>query len=205
VVKRAIDIVIAAVALVLLAPSLALAAIIIKLDSPGPALFRQERVGRNFRRFSICKFRTMVADAPATGPAVTAAGDPRVTRAGRFLRRLKLDELPQLWNVLRGDMSLVGPRPELPRYVERFHDQYRELLKMRPGLTDPSSLKYADEAAWMAGAADPEEVYVTRILPDKLALARQYVDGSSLVTDLKLIGLTVLRVWKPVIRAGESR
>jgi lipopolysaccharide/colanic/teichoic acid biosynthesis glycosyltransferase len=193
-VKRTMDIAVAAIALILLAPVLAIVAIIIRLDSPGPAIFRQVRVGKNFRRFCIFKFRTMVADASARGPGITGAADPRVTRAGRLLRHVKFDELPQLWNVLRGDMSLVGPRPELPRYVERFHDEYRALLKVRPGLTDPSSLKYADEASWMAGADDPEDFYVTRILPDKLALARQYVDGSSLLVDMKLIGLTMLRV-----------
>jgi lipopolysaccharide/colanic/teichoic acid biosynthesis glycosyltransferase len=192
--KRIMDIAVAAVALVLLAPALAIIAIIIRLDSPGPVIFSQERVGKNFRRFSIYKFRTMVVDASAKGPAITGAEDPRVTRVGCWLRRFKFDELPQFWNVLRGDMSLVGPRPELPRYVERFHSEYRELLRVRPGLTDPSSLKYADEASWMTGAADLEDFYVTRILPHKLALARQYVDGSSLLADLKLIGLTMLRV-----------
>lgn len=192
-VKRILDIAGAAIALLLLAPAMVIVGLIIRFDSPGPAIFRQERVGRSFRRFYIYKFRTMVVDAAAKGPAITGAADPRVTRVGRWLRRAKIDELPQLWNVLRGDMSLVGPRPELPRYVERFPREYSELLRVRPGLTDPSSLKYADEASWMAGAADPEDFYVTRILPDKLALARQYVDRSSLLMDLKLIGLTMLR------------
>lgn len=192
--KRIMDIAVSAVALVLLAPALVTIAIIIRLDSPGPVIFCQDRVGRNFRRFSIYKFRTMVVDASARGPAITGPADPRVTRVGRRLRRVKFDELPQLWNVLRGDMSLVGPRPELPRYVERFHNEYRDLLRVRPGLTDPSSLKYADEASLMTGAADPEDFYVTRIMPHKLALARQYLDGSSLLMDLKLIGLTMLRV-----------
>jgi lipopolysaccharide/colanic/teichoic acid biosynthesis glycosyltransferase len=129
------------------------------------------------------------------GTIDTANADPRVTRVGAWLRRTKIDELPQLWNVLRGDMSMVGPRPELRQYVDRFQDEYRELLKVRPGLTDPSSLKYADEARVLAGATDPEEVYVSRILPDKLALARQYVGGSSLLMDLKLMMLTLLRVF----------
>ena len=194
--KRAMDIVVAAVALVLLAPLLAGIVIAIKLDGPGPVIFCQERVGRNFRRFWIYKFRSMVCDAAAKGPPITTDGDPRITRLGRWLRRTKLDELPQLWNVLRGDMSLVGPRPELPKYVFRFEAEYRDLLKVRPGLTDPSSLKYADEARWLTDAADPEEVYVGRILPDKLAIARQYVRAASLMVDLKLIALTLLRICK---------
>ena len=192
--KRIIDIVVAATLLLLLAPALVIVAIIIKLDSPGPAFFRQVRVGRHFRTFRINKFRTMAADAAAKGPAITGAADPRVTRAGRWLRRTKIDELPQLWNVLRGDMSLVGPRPELPKYVDRFQAEYRDVLKLRPGLTDPSSLKYLDEARWLEDTADPEETYVSRILPDKLALARQYVEGASFLVDLKLMALTLLCV-----------
>jgi lipopolysaccharide/colanic/teichoic acid biosynthesis glycosyltransferase len=154
--KRMVDIAIAVTLLILLAPALGLVAILIRLDSPGPALFCQERVGRKFRGFWIYKFRTMVEGAAAKGPSITANADPRVTRVGAWLRRTKIDELPQLWNVLRGDMSIVGPRPELRQYVDRFQDEYRELLKVRPGLTDPSSLKYADEARVLAGATDPE-------------------------------------------------
>ena len=193
--KRTVDIALAATLLIVLAPVLAVVTILIRLDSRGPALFRQERVGKNFRPFQIYKFRTMVVGAAAKGPPITAGADPRITRLGSRLRRLKIDELPQLWNVLRGDMSMVGPRPELPQYVDRFHEQYRELLSVRPGLTDMSSLKYADEARWLAGAADPEEIYVSRILPDKLASARQYLSESSLRMDLKLMALTLLRVF----------
>jgi lipopolysaccharide/colanic/teichoic acid biosynthesis glycosyltransferase len=191
--KRTIDIAVGALALLLLAPVLALIAILVRLDSEGPAIFRQERVGCNFRRFWIYKFRTM-GPAAAAGPALTVEDDPRITRIGRWLRRAKIDELPQLWNVLRGDMSLVGPRPELPIYVDRFRDEYRELLAMRPGLTDASSLKYSNEARWLADAADPEEVYVNQVLPDKLALARQYVRNWSLWLDARLLALTLLQV-----------
>jgi len=204
--KRIVDIAISATLLILLAPALALVAILVRLDSSGPALFCQERVGRKFRVFWIYKFRTMVEGAAAKGPSITANADPRVTRVGAWLRRTKIDELPQLWNVLRGDMSMVGPRPELRQFVDRFQDEYRELLKVRPGLTDPSSLKYADEARSLAGAADPEEVYVSRILPDKLAVARQYIGGSSLLMDLKLMVLTLLRVFgRGGSRWGGSR
>jgi lipopolysaccharide/colanic/teichoic acid biosynthesis glycosyltransferase len=193
--KRTIDIAVAGTLLILLAPALVMVGILVRLDSPGPALFRQQRVGRNFRRFWIYKFRTMVAGAAAKGPAITVNADPRVTGVGTWLRRTKIDELPQLWNVLRGDMSLVGPRPELPKYVSRFAEEYRVLLKVRPGLTDPSSLKYVDEARWLAAAEDPEKLYVNRILPDKLTIARQYLTDSSLLSDLRLMTLTLLRAF----------
>jgi FlaA1/EpsC-like NDP-sugar epimerase/lipopolysaccharide/colanic/teichoic acid biosynthesis glycosyltransferase len=192
--KRTIDIVVAAMALLMLAPVLALVAILIKLDSSGPAIFRQERVGRNFRRFWIYKFRTMVVDAAAVGPPLTTDRDPRITRIGHWLRLAKIDELPQLWNILRGEMSLVGPRPELPRYVDLFREEYREVLRVRPGLTDAASLKYADEARWLMGGSDPDGVYVTQILPDKLAIAREYVKNASLFVDARLLALTALHV-----------
>jgi undecaprenyl-phosphate galactose phosphotransferase len=134
--KRILDIAVAAIALLLLAPAMAIVALIIRFDSPGPAIFRQERVGRNFRRFYIYKFRTMVVDAWAKGPAITGAADPRVTRVGQWLRRAKLDELPQLWNVLRGDMSLVGPRPVVAQELDEYYGPAAQLyVRTRPGLT----------------------------------------------------------------------
>lgn len=179
--------------LVLLAPLLAAIALAVKVDSPGPVFFRQERVGRHFRRFRLLKFRTMVAGAEG-GPALTAGDDPRVTRAGRLLRRFKLDELPQLVNVLRGEMSLVGPRPELPCYVERFRRDYEELLSVRPGLTDPASIKYADEAELLGRAADAEAEYLREVLPDKIALAKAYVRERSLLSDLGILWRTAARL-----------
>lgn len=191
--KRTFDVVVSAIALVLLAPLMAAVAIAIRLGSSGPALFKQERVGRNFQRFKILKFRTMVVDAPKLGAQITqGTDDPRITPIGKFLRRTKLDELPQLINVLRGDMSFVGPRPEVPRYVEMFRDDYQEILQVRPGITDPASLKYRDEGAILAQAADHEAEYVERILPDKIALAKQYVRRPSFATDVVLIFRTVL-------------
>lgn len=186
--KRLFDFAVALVALyVLTLPMLAIA-LWIKLDSPGPVLFRQVRVGRWGNLFHIWKFRTMVADAPARGPAVTAAADPRITRAGRFLRATKLDELPQLVNVLLGQMSLVGPRPEVPQYVALYPPALREqVLSVRPGLTDPVSLAYADEAQRLAAAADPEREYREVILPAKLQAAAAYVARASLWTDLGVL------------------
>jgi lipopolysaccharide/colanic/teichoic acid biosynthesis glycosyltransferase len=189
--KRLFDLLVACVALLLLAPLLLAVALWIKLDSPGPVLFRQERVGRHGRRFRIHKFRTMVADAPARGTLLTVGADPRITAAGRTLRRLRIDELPQLLDVLAGDMSLVGPRPEVPRYVEQYPAALRErVLAVAPGITDPSSLEFIDEARLLARAADPEREYVEVILPKKLATAADYADRASLWTDVQVLWRT---------------
>jgi lipopolysaccharide/colanic/teichoic acid biosynthesis glycosyltransferase len=192
--KRLLDFTVALMALyVLTLPMLAIA-LWIKLDSPGPVLFRQVRVGRWGNLFHIWKFRTMVADAPARGLAVTAADDPRITRAGRFLRATKLDELPQLVNVLLGEMSLVGPRPEVPQYVALYPPDLREqVLAVRPGITDPVSLAFADEAARLAAAADPEREYREVILPAKLLAAADYAARATLWTDLGVLARTAWR------------
>ena len=153
--------------------------------------FAQERVGRGFRLFRIYKFRTMVRDAPRQGSAITFGRDPRITRIGHVLRQTKMDELPQLLNVLKGDMSIVGPRPELPRYVESFRRDYDEILKVRPGMTDLASLKFRDEAALLGTVHDPEETYVKCILPEKVNLGKAYARGSSLRLDLALIVKTL--------------
>src|SRR5690606_14762041 len=193
--KRLLDIAASALGLLVLSPVLLAVAALIKATSRGPVLFLQKRVGRDFQPFHIYKFRTMVADAPARGPSLTEGeSDPRITRVGRVLRKLKLDELPQLVNVLRGEMSLVGPRPEVPKYVELFRGDYADILRIRPGITDLASLKYRDEAALLGQADDPESLYVSEILPDKIALAREYLARSSFWFDLGLIAKTVLRV-----------
>jgi lipopolysaccharide/colanic/teichoic acid biosynthesis glycosyltransferase len=191
--KRAFDIGAAGLGLLLASPVLAAAALAVKLDSSGPVFFRQQRLGRDFRPFWIYKLRTMVVDAERHGQ-LTAAVDPRVTRVGRWLRKTKLDELPQLWNVLVGDMSLVGPRPEVPKYVEMFRDDYRVVLSVRPGLTDPASVKYRDEAALLADSPDPEREYVEHILPDKIALAREYIARSTFASDLAVLARTLRRI-----------
>lgn len=190
--KRAFDLVVAALALLLAAPLLLLIALAVRLDSPGPVLFRQERVGRGGRPFRIHKFRTMVSDAAARGPAITVGDDPRITRVGRWLRRSKLDELPQLLDVLAGDMSLVGPRPEVPQYVARYPAALRDrVLALRPGITDPVSLAFADEGALLARAADPEREYVEVILPRKLDAAAAYAERATLASDLCVIARTL--------------
>ncbi|HWO41830.1 MAG TPA: sugar transferase [Candidatus Eisenbacteria bacterium] len=189
------DIVVAASGLLLLSPLLLAVAAAVKLSSPGPVLYRQQRVGRRFRRFDILKFRTMIADADKVGPLVTADDDPRITPVGRLLRKTKLDELPQLINVLKGDMSFVGPRPEVPRYVERFRADYEEILTVRPGITDLASLRYRDESALLARAEDPEAEYVSKILPEKIRLAKEYIRQSSLFFDLALIVKTLAKLF----------
>ncbi len=195
--KRLFDLTLSAIGLVLLAPVFLAIAVWIRLDSPGPVLFRQERVGRHGRPFFIRKFRTMQADAPARGPQITVGADPRITRSGRWLRHSKLDELPQLWNVLLGDMSLVGPRPEVPKYVAMYPDDVRRaVLSVRPGITDLASLEYRDESAQLAQAADPERVYVEQIMPAKLALSIRYVREASLIGDLRLLLATVAVLWR---------
>ena len=178
----------------MLAPLLIVIAIVIRLTSPGPIFFRQTRVGRQLRPFEILKFRTMVVDAEKLGLQLTAGEDPRITSIGRFLRKTKLDELPQLFNVLSGEMSLVGPRPEVPKYVELFREDFADILVVRPGITDLASIKYRDESAVLRDAEDPESAYVNEILPDKLRLAREYVDRSSLAFDFWVIAKTLMRI-----------
>ena len=189
-VKRLFDLFGAATALLLLSPLLLLTALWIRLDSPGPVFYRQERVGRHGVCFRIHKFRTMRAGA--AGLPLTVGDDPRITRAGAFLRRTRLDELPQLIDVLRGAMSLVGPRPEVPRYVAHYPPDLRaRALAVRPGITDPASLDFIDEATLLARAADPEREYIDVILPAKLRRAADYAENASLATDLALLWRTL--------------
>lgn len=203
--KRVFDLLGAAVALTLLWPLFVAVALWIKLDSPGPVFFRQQRVGRQGRLFAIHKFRTMVADAPARGPQLTVGDDPRITRAGAFLRRSKLDELAQLIDVLAGDMSLVGPRPELPAYLARVPAALRHaVLAVRPGITDPVSLDLADESALLARAADPEREYVEVLLPQKLRAAAAYAERATLGTDLRVIGRTLGVLWSRLVSARAA-
>lgn len=192
--KRLFDLLAAALGLLLLAPLLLAVALWVKLDSPGPVFFRQERVGRFGRPFLISKFRSMRADA--SGLPLTIGDDPRITRAGRWLRRTRLDELPQLFDVLRGDMSLVGPRPEVPRYLAHYPPALRErALAVRPGMTDPASLQFIDEATLLARAADPEREYIEVILPAKLQCAADYAEQASLRSDLALLFRTLRVLW----------
>lgn len=189
--KRGLDLLISGLLLVLLAPLLLGLAIWVRLDSPGPALFRQTRIGRAGKPFTIHKFRTMRQDGGGLG--LTVGDDARITAAGHWLRRLKLDELPQLWDVLRGAMSLVGPRPDLPQYVALYPEALREtLLAQRPGITDPASLAFRHEAEMLAASPDPERAYVEQILPAKLRLSAEYARQATVWSDLRLMARTAL-------------
>jgi lipopolysaccharide/colanic/teichoic acid biosynthesis glycosyltransferase len=192
--KRLFDLLAAGAGLVLLAPLLLGVALWVKLDSTGPVLFRQVRVGRHGVPFEIYKFRTM-ADRPDGGAQLTVGLDPRVTRAGRFLRRYKLDELPQLFNVLEGTMSLVGPRPEVPRYVECYPSAVRNtVLSVAPGVTDLAAILYKDESTILGQARDPERAYVETILPVKLEYYQRYVRERSFWLDLRIIFQTLAAI-----------
>lgn len=199
-IKRLFDLSLASLALLLAFPLGLLIGLWIRLDSPGPVIFKQVRVGRGFRPFAIYKFRTMVRDAPLKGGPLTVGQDVRVTRAGRILRRYKLDEWPQLLNIVKGDMSFVGPRPEVERYVDEFRMDYAEILSVRPGLTDLASIQYIDEAEVLAKAGDAEEAYLRTVLPEKIRLARLYLRHASFGFDLAIISQTLLRlVGLPVL------
>lgn len=192
--KRLVDLIVAALGLLVSSPVQAVIAAAVKADSPGPALFKQERVGKDGRTFRILKFRTM--STGAVGHAITPTGDTRVTKVGAVLRRTKLDELPQLWNVLVGDMSLVGPRPEVPQYVDLWPaDRRAKILSMRPGITDPASIEYRDEGALLATQSDPERYYREVVLPHKTAIYAAYVDAASPSLDLEIL-LRTLRALR---------
>jgi lipopolysaccharide/colanic/teichoic acid biosynthesis glycosyltransferase len=192
--KRLFDVAVALLALAMLSPLMLALALWIKLDSPGPVFFRQERVGQHGLLFRIHKFRSMRDDAG--GLPLTVGADARITQAGAWLRRKRLDELPQLIDVLQGHMSLVGPRPEVPRYVKRYPAHLRErVLAVKPGITDPSSLEFLDEADLLAAAADPEQAYIELILPLKLQRAADYAQRASLATDVAVLWRTVRVLW----------
>lgn len=194
--KRALDIVLSLLGVICLSPVLLLCALAVVLDSPGGVFYRQTRVGRGGKEFRIFKFRTMVSDADKRGLLITVGADARITRVGRVLRKAKLDELPQLLNVLKGDMSFVGPRPEVPRYVALYTPAQRNVLAVRPGITDYASLAYRNENDLLRGADDPERIYIEEIMPKKLELNRRYIENIGVLTDIRLIISTVLAVAK---------
>ena len=175
----------------MLSPVFALIAILLKLTSPGPVLYRQVRIGKAGQNFKIIKFRTMRNYADKCGPRITVAGDSRITSMGRILRALKLDELPQLWNVMKGDMSLVGPRPEVPFYVQFYTEEQKKILAVRPGITDASSLIYRYEEALLAWQSNPESYYQEMVLPQKLSLNMEYIQNISLKYDFLLLAKTL--------------
>ena len=193
--QRVFDFVVALTVNACLLPLMAIIAAIVMLQDRGPALYAALRVGKDGRLIRVLKFRTMVQDAEKLGPAITATGDPRVTRFGKFLRKTKLDELPQFMNVLKGDMSLVGPRPEDPRYVAAYTVEQRKLLSVRPGITSPASLEYRDEESQLAGDGW-EERYLREILPSKLSMEAAYQQKRTLLTDIGILLKTAGLVLK---------
>ena len=202
--KRLFDIALALFGIVVFLIPMVVCAVLVKLTSKGPIIFSQERMGLNFEPFRIFKFRSMVVGAPSLGAQVTVDSDPRITGIGRMMRKTKLDELPQLFNVLFGDMSFVGPRPEVQKYVDLFREDYKVLLSVRPGITGLDSIAFRHEEDILAKASDPQAAYVNEVVPAKIKLAKQYVAKSSVVFDIKLIWLTVFSIFGTVGSSGES-
>lgn len=200
-IKRPFDIFFSLIGLIAFLPLFAVVMILLRIESTGVVFFVQQRVGRNFKAFNLYKFRSMVTDASRMGLSITAGDDPRITKIGRFLRKTKIDELPQIFNVLKGDMSFVGPRPEVNKYVEMFYNDYKEILKIKPGITDLASLKFRDESIILGRAKEPEKEYVCRILPEKIRLAKEYLKRSSLILDLSIIFKTLIKL---VIKKTDS-
>lgn len=193
-IKRIFDISIALLFIVLLSPLLLLIALLIKLDSKGSVLFKQVRVGKGNIDFKIWKFRTMYLDAEKMGQLTIGGRDPRVTKVGYVLRKYKLDELPQFFNVLFGEMSFVGPRPEVRRYVSLYTQQQKRVLEVKPGITDYASIEYSNENELLSKAANPEQTYIDEIMPAKLLLNLKYIAEQGFVTDLKIIGKTIMKI-----------
>ncbi len=194
--KRVFDLICSLLGLIMLTPFLLVIALLIKLGDGGPVFFYQERVGYRGRLFRICKFRTMVPSAGHAGGQLTVGNDSRVTRTGYLLRKTKLDELPQLINVLVGEMSLVGPRPEVPRYVAFYNQEQREVLNLMPGITDLASIKYRDESSLLAQSADPEKTYIQEIMPRKIQINLAYARDATLLNDIGVIISTFAAILK---------
>lgn len=194
--KRGFDIAFAGLGLLVLSPVMAFVAAWVKLSSPGPVLYRATRVGVNGRPFQMLKFRTMVVNAEALGGSSTPQDDPRITAVGRRLRGTKLDELPQLWNVLVGDMSLVGPRPQVQWAVDLYSPEERLVLSVRPGITDSASLRFANEGEILSGSVDPDKDYMEKIHPEKMRLSLEYVRSRSFARDISIIGQTIGAIFR---------
>lgn len=193
--KRLFDFIFSFIGLIVCLPIFAIVAVVIKIDSPGSVFFHQIRIGRNFKPFIIYKFRTMVEDACKKGPLITSEEDKRITRVGKILRKTKIDELPQLINVFKGDMSFVGPRPEVSKYANFFKGKYAKILSVRPGITDMASIKYKNEGNLLSQGSHLKELYTKIILPDKLEIHLEYVNsGSSLKKDIVIILKTLKEI-----------
>lgn len=192
-IKRLFDILASGIGIIILSPVLLIIALRIKTGSDGPVFFKQVRVGKDGKEFEILKFRTMVVDAEKMGRQITVGADNRITKVGGFLRKYKLDELPQLFNVFKGDMSLVGPRPEVPRYVKLYTEEQRKVLNVKPGITDLASIRYRDENELLGKAENPDEFYINTIMPDKLALNLEYINKSNVFYDIYIIIETIIK------------
>lgn len=194
--KRGFDFIASLIGCIILMPIYILIAILIKIDSKGPVFFKQKRVGQYGEIFEILKYRTMVVDAEKIGKQITVGNDNRITKIGKFLRKYKLDELPQLFNVLKGDMSLVGPRPEVPKYVELYNDEEKKVLNVKPGITDFASIEYRDENEILGKVENPEEYYINVIMKHKLTLNLKYINNNNIFIDIKIILQTLLKCLK---------
>jgi len=193
IIKRIFDFLVSLLGIIILSPVFIIVSIAIKLDSKGSILFLQKRVGKDEKEFNIYKFRTMVKDAEKLGKQITIGNDNRITKVGAFLRKFKIDELPQLFNVLLGDMSLVGPRPEVPKYVALYNNEQKKVLSIRPGITDMASLRYKDENDILGKVDNPEEYYINVIMKDKLSLNLEYIEKSNVFFDIYLIVKTIIK------------
>lgn len=194
--KRLFDFLCSLIGLIILSPVLIIVSILIKLDSSGPVLFKQVRVGKDEKPFKILKFRTMVVDAEKRGKQITVGQDSRITRVGSFLRKYKLDELPQLINVFVGDMSLVGPRPEVPKYTQYYTKEQKRIFEVRPGITDYASIKYRNENEILGKSEDPEKTYIEEVMQDKLNINFEYIDKRSVIEDIFIIFNTIAKIIK---------
>jgi lipopolysaccharide/colanic/teichoic acid biosynthesis glycosyltransferase len=195
IIKRGFDVILSFIGLVCLLPVFLVIGLIVKISTGGPVLFKQIRIGKDGKEFTIFKFRTMIADAENKGLQLTIGKDRRITKIGSILRKTKFDEFPQLINVLIGDMSFVGPRPEVPKYVAMYNNDQRNILKVKPGITDLASIMYRNEGALLAKSAEPEKVYIEEIIPAKISLNHQYLRNISVINDLKIIIKTVLSLF----------
>lgn len=196
IIKRSFDLIFACLGVLILTPFFLLISLLILIDSGYPIFFTQTRVGKHGKDFTILKFRTMFVDSEKLGSLTLGNSDKRVTKIGGFLRKYKLDELPQLFNVINGSMSFVGPRPELRNYVELFKTEYQDILKVKPGITDYASIKYYNESELLKDTINPEEIYTENILPDKIKLCKKYVKEHNLVIDIKILFNTILLYFK---------
>jgi lipopolysaccharide/colanic/teichoic acid biosynthesis glycosyltransferase len=194
--KRCVDLLFSAIGLILLLPLLLILALWVRFDSPGPAFYGQIRVGQGGRDFRLWKFRSMRIGSDAKGLLTVGGRDPRITRSGYYLRKYKLDELPQLWNVFMGEMSLVGPRPEVRKYVELYNPDQQSVLNVKPGITDLASLEYFKESELLAQSPNPEKTYVEEVMPKKLKLNQRYIETQSLATDFRIIFRTIKRIFE---------